>query len=205
MKLCRHSTPVGAIAGGVVGGVTLLVIAGLLVFILARRHLKRRYGRVRFNLFEEDPLALPSTSAPTEDPREPAMEEVDLPPPNYQRIFPVDHAHAPLDLGVAGSEAPPRTPDLSRDGVGPAALPPGAMSPSAAKAVVNRLHGRSAALDPAARQEQAGTRTPGVPSAATLTWKGQEPAEKEDAEPSGTVMPVLPRQDGVKRKPARKG
>jgi hypothetical protein len=196
---------VGAIAGGVVGGVAFLVISGLLVFILARRHLKRRYGRVRFNLFEEDSPAPPPASAPTEDPRESAMEEVDLPPPNYQRIFPVDHAYEALDSGVAGSEASQRAPDLSRDGVGPAALPPGAMSPSAAKAVVDRLRGRSVALDSAARQENAVTRPPGVLSAATLTWKGRVPAEKEDAEPAGTVMPVLPRQSGMKQESVRKG
>jgi hypothetical protein len=197
MRLCRHSTPVGAIAGGVVSGVSFLVIAGLLVYILTRRHLKRRYGRVRFNLFEEHSLPPPPASAPAEDPREPSMEEVDLPPPNYQRIFPVDHAYyAPLDSGAAGPEAPERAPNSSRDRVGPVALPPGAMAPSTAKAVVDRLRGRSAALDPAARQGHAATRQPGVLLAATLTWKGHVPVEKEDAdaEPAGTVMPVLSRQ-----------
>jgi hypothetical protein len=192
---------VGDIVGGVVGGVALAVLSGLLLFAIVRRHLRRRYGRVRFNLFEEDSPAPPTASALADSPRGPVMEEVDLPPPIYQRIFP----YAPLSTGAAGSEAPQRAPDLSRDGAGPAALPPGAMTPSAAKAVVDRLRGRSAALDPAARQEHAATRAPGVLSAATLTWKGRVPAEKEDTEPAGTVMPVLPRQSGMKQESARKG
>jgi hypothetical protein len=66
--------PVGAITGGAVGGVALLLLSMIGMFLVLRRRFRR--ARVTFTIEDSE-----------EDPPAPQAEE-DMPPPEYQRVFP---------------------------------------------------------------------------------------------------------------------
>jgi hypothetical protein len=83
------AVPTGAIVGGVLGALVLLVLGALLIWSRRRRR-RRRSGAARFVVFDDD--APPSDAAPP-------MEEMDMPPPTYNRVFPDPAA------GIAGPVA----------------------------------------------------------------------------------------------------
>jgi hypothetical protein len=70
----RFSTPVAAIAGGVLGGLALIAVTITCAFFL----LRRRFRRTRFTFVGEDGIDGGDL---------PARPEEDMPPPDYQRIF----------------------------------------------------------------------------------------------------------------------
>jgi hypothetical protein len=77
---CRtpaRSTNVAAIAGGVVGGITLALILSVTMFIVIRR----RFRQARLTFVGEDGLEGREST-------QPRPSEEDMPPPNYRRIFP---------------------------------------------------------------------------------------------------------------------
>jgi hypothetical protein len=91
---CRTSfsatpVPVGAIIGGAIGGAAFLLLSMIIMFILLRRRIRR--ARVTFTI--ED----------SEEFHSPPQAEEDMPPPEYQRIFPTVRARSLRALAWAGS------------------------------------------------------------------------------------------------------
>jgi hypothetical protein len=70
----RSSTPVAAIAGGVLGGLAVIAVTTTCASFL----LRRRFRRTRFTFVGEDGI---------DGGNLPARPEEDMPPPDYQRVF----------------------------------------------------------------------------------------------------------------------
>lgn len=88
----------GAIAGGVIGGLAFLALLSLL-FLCSRRYFRRRYGPPVYkdDILSDNPAPATATAAtvPTASPGpQPEMEELDMPPPNYRRIYPSEAGNA---------------------------------------------------------------------------------------------------------------
>jgi hypothetical protein len=94
--------PTGAIVGGVLGALVLLVLGALLVWLHRRRRRHhRRSGAARFVVFGDD--APPADAAPP-------MEELDMPPPTYDRVFPDPATGIAGPFVAAGSASSPAAP-----------------------------------------------------------------------------------------------
>jgi hypothetical protein len=114
-------TPVAAIAGGVVGGVVFLVLSGVVAFLIAKRYLRRRYGRARMTIWEDEADDGPSAVQDAGT----AHNETDLPPPHYQHVFPYVTGETASTIGTAATAGAgdtvqptrgPRSPKQSRHG-----------------------------------------------------------------------------------------
>jgi hypothetical protein len=114
-------TPVAAIAGGVVGGVVFLVLSGVVAFLIAKRYLRRRYGRARMTIWEDD---VADGSSVVQDAGT-AHGDTDMPPPHYQHIFPYVSGETTSTIGTTATAGAgdtvqpargPRSPKQSRHG-----------------------------------------------------------------------------------------